>query len=281
MLWLAKIRTARQNRNLSVGRREMSGEQNGTRRFTRVVILPIRNAVRHPAEHEVGTSRVWAYALLLLCSFTLLLLSGCNSFGRAGRPRPDEVARAPAEEKKARLLKRLDRKFENPEAHFELGRLYQANGLWAQAEYYYNNVLSFDPVHRGAQAARVKVLLAGGDTAKAELLAEEYMNQASNSAEKSLRLALAFQEQQLDEYAFACYQQALRLAPNSPRINRQIGYYYLSKNEDARAKDFLVRSFQLNRNQPDVARELGRLGVVVERPRKTEKRTKKLDKIVE
>ena len=252
----------------------MSGEQNGTHRFTRVVIFPIRNAVRHPAEYEVGTSRAWAYALLLLCSSALLLLGGCNSFGRDGRPKPDEVARTPAEEKKAKLLKQLDRKFENPDAHFELGRLYQADGLWARAEYRYNNVLSFDPVHRRAQAARVKVLLAGGDTAKAELLAGEYMTQASNSAEKSLRLALAFQEQQLDEYAFACYQQALHLAPNSAEINKQIGYYYLSKNDNVRAKDFLIRSFQLNPNQPGVAGELGRLGVVVEIPRKSEKRTR-------
>ncbi|MBA7602615.1 hypothetical protein ES703_09711 [subsurface metagenome] len=226
------------------------------------------------------TSPPW-WTLLLFCSFALFLLGGCNSFGRAGRLKSDEVARTPAEEKKAKLLKQLDRKFENPEAHFQLGQLYQADGMWAQAEYRYNNTLSFDPVHRGAQAARVKVLLNGGDTARAELLAGEHMTQASNSAEKSLRLALAFQEQELDEYALACYQQALHLAPNSPRINRQIGYYYLSKNEDARAKDFLVRSFQLNRNQPDVARELGRLGVVVRRPRKTEKRTKKLDRIVE
>jgi hypothetical protein len=43
----------------------------------------------------------------------------------------------------------------------------------------------------------------------------------------------------------------------------------------------LVRSFQLNPNQPEVAGELGRLGVVVRIPRKTQKRTKRLDKIVE
>ncbi len=202
--------------------------------------------------------------IMLLCSFALLLPGGCNSFGKGGKLKPDEVARTPAEEKKARLLKQLERKFENPDAHFEMGRLYQADGLWAKAEYHYNNTLSFDPVHRRAQAARVKVLLDGGDTAKAELLADEYMTQASNSAEKSLRLALAFQEQQLDEYAFACYQQALRLAPNSAEINKQFGYYYLSKNDKVRAKDFLVRSFQLNPNQPEVAGELGRLGVVIE-----------------
>ncbi len=212
--------------------------------------------------------------IMLLCSFALLLPGGCNSFGKGGKLKPDEVARMPAEEKKARLLKQLDRKFENPDAHFELGRLYQADGLWAQAEYYYNNVLSFDPVHRGAQAARVKVLLAGGDTAKAELLSEEYMNQASTSAEKSLRLALAFQEQQLDEYAFACYQQALHLGPDSAESYKQIGYYYLNKNDKVRAREYLSRSFELNPNQPEVAGELGRLGVVVEIPRKPEKSTK-------
>ena len=217
-------------------------------------------------------------ALLLLCYSALLLLGGCSSFGKA---KPDEVARTPAEKKKAKLLKQLDRKFENPEAHFELGQLYQADGLWAQAEYRYNNTLSFDPVHRKAQAARVKVLLGGGDTAKAELLADEYRTQASNSAEKSLRLALAFQEQGLDEYALVCYQQALRLAPNSAKINRQIGYYYLSKNNKVLAKEYLVRSFRLDSDQPEVAGELGRLGVAVGIPRRTEKRTKRLDKIVE
>jgi len=220
------------------------------------------------------TSWKCLYALLLLCSFVLLLLGGCAPLGQAGKPKPDEVARTPAEEKKARLLKQLHRKFENPDAHFELGQLYQANGMWAQAEYYYHNTLSFDPVHRRAQAARVKVLLDGGDTAKAKLLADEYMTQASSSAEKSLRLALAFQEQGLEEYALACYQQALHLAPNSAEINKQIGYYYLSKNDNVRAKAFLVRSFRLNPNQPEVAGELGRLGVVVEIPRKSEKRTK-------
>jgi len=215
-----------------------------------------------------------AYALLLVCSSALLLLGGCNSFGKGGKLKPDEVARMTAEGKKARLLKQLERKFENPEAHFELGRLYQADGQWAQAEYYYHNTLSFDPVHRKAQAARVKVLLDGGDTVKAKSLAEEYKIQASSSAEKSLRLARAFQEQGLDEYALACYQQALHLAPNSDKVNKQVGYYYLSKNDNVRAKDFLIRSFRLNPNQPEVAGELGRLGVVVEVPRKSEKRTK-------
>jgi len=210
----------------------------------------------------------------LVCA---LLFSGCNS---EKTKELKEVGMTPAEKEKAQLLKRIDRKFENPSAHYELGRLYQADGLWSQAEHQYSIALSFDPAYRDAQAARVKMLLESGDTVKAELLADEYMRQASVSAAGSLRLALAFQKQGMDEYALACYQQALRLAPNSAKINRQIGYYYLSKNDKNRAKDYLTRSFQLNPNQPEVAGELGRLGVGVKIPRKTEK-GKKLDKIVE
>lgn len=208
----------------------------------------------------------------------VLLFGGC---GGSQTKVPKEIEKTPAEKEKAKMLKKIDRKFEDVEAHFKLGQLHQADGLWSQAENQYSIALSFDPVHRRAQAARVKVLLEGGDVAKAGLLADEYIGQASTSAAGSLQLALAFQEQGLDEYALDCYRQALRLAPNSAKINRQIGYYYLSKNDKGRAKDYLSRSFQLNPNQPEVAGELGRLGVAVKVPRKIEKSTKKLDKIVE
>ena len=225
----------------------------------------------------IRTFTIQVSLALLVCA---LLFGGCNS-GKAKAPQADEVKRTPAEEQKARLLRRVDRKFESPETHFKLGQLYQADGLWSQAEHKYNITLRFDPAHREAQAAMVKVLADSGNTAKSELSAEIYMNQASSSAAGSLRLALAFQKQAMDEYALACYRQALHLAPNSAKINRQIGYYYLSRNDKARAQDYLTRSFQLNPNQPEVAGELGRLGTAVRIPRKTKKSTKKLDKIVE
>ena len=215
----------------------------------------------------------------LMCA---LLFTGCNYFGTGKKARePKGLKTTPAEQKKAELLRKIDRKFENPDAHFELGQLYQKDGLWTQAEYQYNTALSFDPAHRPAQAGMVKVLMAGGDKAKAEIYADIYTNQVASSAAGSLRLALAFQQQGLDEYALGCYQQALRLAPNSAKINRQIGYYYLSKGKTVQARDYLSRSFQLNPNQPDVSGELGRLGVPVRIPRKTVRGTKKLDKIVE
>jgi tetratricopeptide (TPR) repeat protein len=213
-----------------------------------------------------------------------LLLMGCNSADKdkaAGGQKAVEVKKTPAEKDKARLLKKIDSKFEDPDAHYELGRVYQAEGLWAYALHHYEVALNFNPVHREAQAARIKVLMDGGDMTMAKLLADEYIRQASDSAEESLRLALAFQEQTLDEYAMTCYQQALSLAPNSAKINRQIGYYYLSKSDKETAKNYLTRSFQLNPNQPEVAGELGRMGVAVQIPRKTEKNTKKLDKMVE
>jgi tetratricopeptide (TPR) repeat protein len=213
---------------------------------------------------------------LLICIF---LLGGCNG----GNKEPKGINKAVSEKKKAKLLKRIDRKYEDVEAHYNLGRLYQAEGRWLQAENQYGVALNFDPVHRPSQAARVKVLMSSGDATKASLLADEYIKQASISAAGSLQLALAFQEQGVDDYALKCYQQALYLAPNSAKINRQIGFYYLSRGNKDMAREYLSRSFQLNPNQSDVAGELGRLGVVVRIPRKTSNSTsaKKLDKMVD
>lgn len=212
--------------------------------------------------------------------FFALLPGGCESSNKAGQIK-GEVARTPSEEKKAKLLKEIDSKFENPRAHFELGRLYQADRLWSQAEHEYNVTLSFEPVHLKAQAALVKVLGEGGNSTKSQNYADLYIAQAATSANESLRLGLAFQEQGLDECALRCYEQALQLAPNSAKINRQIGYYYINKGDKGRAQAYLSRSFQLDPLQPEVARELGKLGVPVTIPRKTVADTKKLDEVVE
>jgi tetratricopeptide (TPR) repeat protein len=214
---------------------------------------------------------------LLAC---VLVISGCTPLENISK----KIAKSeltPTEKKKADLLRQIDRRFENPQAHFELGRLYQADGLWTQAEQRYNIALSFDPAQRQAQAAMVKVLAAGGDQAKSELTADIYINQVAGSAGESLKLALGFQQQGLDDYALGCYKQALRLAPNSAKIHRQIGYYYLSRNQKNQARDYLCRSFNLDHNQPEVAGELGRLGVEIKIPRKRQTNTYKLDKLVE
>ena len=213
------------------------------------------------------------YALLFALFICAVLLTGCVETTESDKiktPRVDKITQTTGQEKKLKLLKAIERRFENPDAHFELGQVYQAEGLLVSAEYHYNTALRFDPVHRDAQAAMVKMMTESGDTAKAKLLADTYMREVSNSAEGSCRLASAFQKQGLDEYTLACCQQVLRLEPNSAEGHKLIGYYYLSKNDKVRARDYLSRSFEIKPNQSDVALTLGQLGVEIKIPQKTE-----------
>lgn len=219
--------------------------------------------------------------VLLVC---VLLLNGCDGTSQVGesrsrrrlsldrkrvridrRVRTGRIEILSAKEKRAELLKRIDRKFEDPDAHFELGQLYKVDGMWSEADHHYRIALDFAPVHRNAQAGRVKILLSSGDATAAGLLAEEYISQTLISDSASLGLGLGFAKQGLDEYALRCYRQALDLAPDSAKANKQMGYYYLGKDDKGQAVEYLTRSFQLNPNQPDVAGELGRLGVEVKR----------------
>jgi len=216
----------------------------------------------------ISSSRLSPFTfIILLCCVLLLVLVGCES-QEMKAAEADRVRKLPAEARKANLQQSLESRFENPVAHYELAQLYHAEGLWSKAEYHYNIALSFDPANTDAQVAMVKLFLDSGDTAKSKISAETYVTEAGNSDIQSLRLAMAFQKQQLDEYALTCFQQALNLAPSSALINKQVGYYYLGKNDKDRAKEYLVRSFQLDPRQPEVAGELGRLGVEVRIPQK-------------
>lgn len=228
--------------------------------------------------------------IAIISVVSALLLCGCYDNGttqaktaaipKAGPAELKKIDKAvPADNTKAQLLKQLEGKFEDPDAHYNLGKLYQRDGLWSRAEHEFSTALSFDPVHRESQAAKVKVLLESGDIGKAKLLADDYILQASNSAAGSLRLGIGFQKEGLDDYALTCYKQALGLAPNSAKVNRQIGYYYLSKNQSDLARDYLTRSFQIDPTQAEVAGELGRLGVVVQVRKPTPADAKKIDEV--
>jgi len=220
-----------------------------------------------------------AHSLLKRITITtviiLLSFAACNRSSRTG---PTEISDTPQDRERAKLMTEVDRDFENSDAHYKLGQLYQNDGLWSKALHEYNVAVSFDPAHRNAQAATVYVMQAMGDKMKADMTADNYIMQTSGSAEESLRLALAFQKEKLDDLALRAYQQALRLAPNSAKVNRQIGYYYLSKGDKVRAREYLYRSFQLDRKQPEVAGELGRLGVDISGARLQS--SKDVDKIV-
>ena len=201
----------------------------------------------------------------ILVLVSAMCLSGCSLFQKK-----KEDLNASAKEK---LQRQLDRKFENPEVHYKLGSIYHTEGLYDKAEYHYRTALGFDPVLYKAQAARVKVLLDKGDTAAGQAAAKLYMDQAAVTAEASMLLGKGFQERGMEQYALACYQQALVQEPNSAVLFRQIGYYYLGKGDKVRAEENLRRSFQLDPYQSEVAGELGRMGVMVQIPREPKKST--------
>ncbi len=210
--------------------------------------------------------------LFVLLGFVLSVIGGCNGDSRPV-PSGPSVGTTPSDKTEAELLAELDRKFENPQAHYELARLYHRSQNWIKADYHYNQALSLDPANRAAQAGWVKMFIDRGETAKAEQFANSYLRQAAISVDETLRLAGEFDKVGLDVYALRAFRQALDAAPDSFEANKQMGFYYLGKGDTTKAKQYLMRSFELNPRQPDVAGELGRLGVVVELPKMPEEPT--------
>jgi tetratricopeptide (TPR) repeat protein len=203
--------------------------------------------------------------LCMLLGSVLVTLWSCASMG----PKPNVPAATTtvtSDPTEARLLATLEEKWENPQAHYELARLYHKAQNWTKAEWYYSNALGFDPANKAAQAGQVKLFIDRGETAKAEQFANGYIRQASSSVRETLRLGWEFKQLNLDEYTLRCFRQALDADPNSFEANKQIGFYYYEKNDTVKAKQYLLRSFELNPRQPEVAGTLGKLGVVVELP---------------
>ncbi|MCX5646055.1 MAG: hypothetical protein NTZ17_15455 [Phycisphaerae bacterium] len=205
---------------------------------------------------------------LILCALlvsVLFVLWGCEVGPKPSPPALIEpVTSDPTE---AQLLAELKQKFENPQAHYQLARVYHKAQNWSKAEWYYSNALGFDPANRAAQAGQVKLFIDRGETAKAEQYASGYILQAARaSVRETLRLGWEFKQLNLDDYTLRCFRQALDADPSSFEANKQIGFYYSEKNDTAKAKQYLLRSFELNPRQPEVAGALGKLGVVVELP---------------
>ncbi len=206
-----------------------------------------------------------AYRIKLIGSVVVLafLVVGCGESEVSQIPPADIMS---ARQRTEILLRQIDVKYENPQAHYELGRIYHASGLWKKAEEEYRVAVDFDPVLWDAEASRVKVFLDRGDEAGSKEAAAAAIDRATLSAEMLLGLAEAFEKEYFDDYALKCHSEALALAPDSPDVYKRIGFYYLTKRDRSRAEANLRRSFQLDPYQPDVAGELGRLGVIVEVP---------------
>jgi len=219
--------------------------------------MPSRRRGREPVARKL--------ILCVLVSSVLFVLWGCEVEG----PRTsniDRPATVPGEKTEAELLAAVNEKFENPQGHYDLARVYHKAQNWTKADYHYNVALGFDPAYRAVQAGIVKMWIDRGQTSKAEQLANTYIGQATVTVRDTLRLGWEFGQLGLDDYALRSYQQAVDAAPDSYEANRQIGFYYLSKGDQTKAKQYLMRSFDLYPRQPDVAGALGRLGVVVQLP---------------
>ena len=212
------------------------------------------------------------FLLIVVAVVSGAVLSGCSSKNKANESGKTQIVnQAPDEDQKARLQSRLNIRYSDPEAHFELAQIYRSQTLWDKAEKEYNLTLQFAPGHKNAQAAMTRMFLDKNDTDRSRLLADIYMNQAKPSAKASMLLGKAFQNEGLDNYAFQCYDHAATLAPTSAELQRLIGYYYKRQGDKVRAGEAFKKSFQLDPYNPDVSGELGRMGVQVEVPRKQQK----------
>lgn len=191
------------------------------------------------------------------------ILSGAAMLAMAGCGKEQAAVET---SRKEQLLATLDARYENPQAHYELGKIYHREGNPLRAEFHYNVAMGFDPALRPAQAALVRTYQDSRNPEKARTAAQMYLQQASISTEASMALGRAFQREGLDEYALQCYTQAQGLSPDDAMVHKQLGYFYLRQGDRVRAEQALRRSFELNPDQPDVSSELGKMGVSVQVP---------------
>ncbi len=204
--------------------------------------------------------------IVVILSWALILvLAGCESTPQAPASANEEAVVEYSA--KAQLLEQIDQKYENPEAHYQLGRLSYAEGKLDKADFEYRVALGFNPVHYRAQAGVVKVATDQKQTERAQIIAELYISQAAVSAPASVRLGKAFQNEGLGAYALSCYYQAIGLTPKDPEPYKLLGFYYLGEDDQVRAEENFRRSFELDPYQTDVAGELGRMGVIIGLPR--------------
>jgi tetratricopeptide (TPR) repeat protein len=204
------------------------------------------------------------FVVIGLLACVLMVLEGCAGTVAPAGP-INKGAPAPARTE-TQLQTNLNEKFENPQAHYELARTYHKAQNWNKAEYHYIQAISFEPSNKAAQAGLVKLYADRGDKPKAEEFANSYLRQAGISVKETLRLGWEFEQLGMDDYALRCYRQAVTAAPDSDAANKQLGQYYLNKGDSANAKQYLMRSIELNPRQPEVAGQLGRLGVIVQTP---------------
>ena len=199
------------------------------------------------------------FAVWIVC--LSLLTAGCAQ--QAKTPTAPPVGYAGVSELEAQI----EQKYESPQAHYELGRIYQSLRNWDKAEFEYNVALRFAPTHAQAKAALVRTIADNGDKARAATVADELIKK-SDSLNSCLAFAAELRTRQLDDYAIAAYRHAMTMDPKSPVPPRELGRTYLARKDNKQAEQYLRRSFELDPYQADVAAELGRMGVIIQAPQR-------------
>ena len=94
------------------------------------------------------------------CMLPVCVLIVLGSCAGTNPPVPPVVptGSTPSDQTESQLLAELNKKFENPQVHYDLARVYHKSQNWNKAEYHYNVALGFDPSNRAAQAGLVKRL---------------------------------------------------------------------------------------------------------------------------
>jgi tetratricopeptide (TPR) repeat protein len=189
-------------------------------------------------------------------------MAGCRAQTNPTR----DVALDAIPDKESYLLSQLQARYQNPDVHCELGRYYLNEGLLDKAKYHLQTALGFDPANRPAQAAYIKLVSKLEGDMAAQRLCAQYQRPLMSSTTELIKLAKALGDEGLDTLSLNCFQRVLSIQPDSAEANRQLGYFYLARKDNDQAKLYFSKSFELNPNQPDVAGELGRMGVTIETP---------------
>jgi tetratricopeptide (TPR) repeat protein len=160
----------------------------------------------------------------------LVIMAGCG---------PEKPA---APETEQTLLNLISLKFENPDAHYKLAKLYHVQQQWIKEMY--------------EDWGRSDKAQAAMDKAMRSCVTDEEM----------VMLAKALGKEGLHKQAQECYEYALAVAKNKGGIYKEMGYYYLTIGDKVRAEGAFRKSLELRPYQPDVSAELGRMGVKVVAP---------------
>jgi tetratricopeptide (TPR) repeat protein len=197
----------------------------------------------------------------LMLTVALALIAGCQ-------PAPtDSLAGLSAEQQKQKLYDQIESRYEIPQAHYKLGQIFEREGELRKAGYHYETAADFKPYFWAAQAASVKVYLDARMPDKPARLHGKWATMAS-SADDCLSLAKAYELVGLTAQAKAMYDKAENVAPKSAKAFKASGYFYLAGKDKATAETKFRRSFELDPYQSDVSAELGKMGVIVQSPRK-------------